>query len=110
MAKDRFKDSLRRKAKVIWDATNLRSDFRSMIIELAEAYHALVTMVVFLLPEDELLKADQQRQYSVGSQVLRAQIDSYQFPLVNECHRMIVVGVKGKECFRTGFVDDKSIY
>ncbi len=104
LAKDRLKDCLRRKVNVVWDATNLRKDFRQIIIDIAEAYHGLVTIVNFLLPETTLLKADRDRTYSVGPVVLQSQIESYQFPLVDEAHRYIVVTEGGIQSFRSGFV------
>jgi len=104
-AKDRLKDCLRNKQNVVWDATNLRSDFRKILCDFGRDYKALVTLVIFLLPESELFSSNKNREYSVPDEVLLKQIDGYQFPLVDEAHRMYVVGEKSQPFFCSGFYE-----
>jgi predicted kinase len=102
-AKAELKAALRQKQGVVWDATNVRRDFRAVISSLGRDYHALVTLVVFLLPEEILVKQNRERQYSVADSVLYKQLDSYQFPLPNEVHQYQVVGEQGELVYRTGY-------
>ncbi|WP_020395216.1 ATP-binding protein [Thiolinea disciformis] len=95
-AKEQLKAVLRAKRGVIWDATNLRQDFRSTVADLGRDYHALVTLVVFLLPETELRKNNRAREHVVPDAVLDRQLESYQFPTVDEAHQFWVVGAKGE--------------
>ncbi|TXH69647.1 MAG: ATP-binding protein [Thiothrix sp.] len=101
-AKEQLKAALREKRGVIWDATNVRKDFRSMVADLGRDYHALVTLVVFLLPEAELRKNNRAREHVVPDSVLDRQLASYQLPTLNEAHQFWVVGVKGETLWRSG--------
>ena len=73
---------------------------------LGRDYHALVTLVVFLLPEETLVKQNRERQHSVADSVLYKQLDSYQFPLPNEVHQYQVVSAHGQLAYRTGHYAD----
>ncbi|MGF1687486.1 AAA family ATPase [Photobacterium japonica] len=95
LAKDKLKACLRSKQHVVWDATNLRRDFRKIIADFGRDYHALVTMVVFLHSEKMLYRSNANRARRVPDEVLKKQLSSYQFPLVDEAHEYIVVGEKG---------------
>lgn len=102
-AKKALKAALRAKRGVIWDATNVRKDFRSMVADLGRDYHALVTLVVFLLPETELRKNNRAREHFVPDSVLDRQLESYQLPTLNEAHQFWVVGSKGETLWQSGF-------
>lgn len=99
-AKEQLKAALRARRGVIWDATNVRKDFRSMVADLGRDYRALVTLVVFLLPETELRKNNRAREHFVPDAVLDRQLESYQFPTVDEAHQFWVVGAKGEMLLR----------
>ncbi|CAA6824506.1 MAG: Unknown protein [uncultured Thiotrichaceae bacterium] len=105
-AKEQLKAALRNKQGVVWDATNLRKDFRSVICTLGRDYHALVSLVVFLLPEKQLFINNRNRPYRVADSVLMKQLDSYQFPLLNEAHQYQVVGEGGRTLFRSGYYQE----
>lgn len=94
-AKEQLKVALRAKRGVIWDATNLRKDFRSLVADLGRDYHALVTLVVFVLSETALRNNNRARDHVVPDAVVDRQLDSYQFPTVDEAHQFWVVGAKG---------------
>lgn len=96
LAKERLKQSLRAKRNVVWDATSLRSDFRKVVCDLGRDYHALVTIVLFLLPEKALRLGNKNRHRAVDEQVLSKQLSSFQFPKVDEAHELIVVTCKGE--------------
>ncbi len=105
-AKAELKAALRQKQGVVWDATNVRRDFRAVLSNLGRDYHALVSLVVFLLPEQTLVKQNRERQHSVADSVLYKQLDSYQFPLPNEVHQYQVVAAHGQLAYRTGHYAD----
>ena len=102
-AKEQLRVALRNKQGVVWDATNLRQDFRSIIGDLGRAYHALVSLIIFLQDEKQLFQANRQREYDVPNSVLLKQLASYQFPQLNEAHQVEVIGVKGKLLYRSGY-------
>jgi len=94
---------LRSKGKVIWDATNLRQDFRSIICTLSTDYHALVTLAVFLMSESLIERKNRDRKHSVPNDVLKNQIKRYQFPLLNEAHQYMVLDGDGEVVYRSGY-------
>jgi len=100
-AKERLKICLRRKDNVVWDATNLRSDFRKIICDLGRDYHALTTLVVLLAPESDVYRGNAQRQFAVSTEILTKQLESYQFPLVNESHEYIVANQQSEVLWRS---------
>lgn len=103
LAKDRLKECLRRKQDVIWDATNLRSDFRKIICDFGRDYKALVTLVLFLPSESAIFLRNRKRNHPVPNDVLLKQLDGFQFPLVGEAHRMKVIDENGNCHFSTGY-------
>ena len=107
-AKDLLKESLRSKQDVVWDATNLRSDFRKIICDLGRDYHALVTLVVFLAPEKTIFSGNSNREYSIPNEVLLNQLDSYQFPLVDEAHYYVIVGLNSEILWQSKLVERNS--
>ncbi|WP_144392574.1 AAA family ATPase [Pleionea sediminis] len=100
-AKDALKECLRSKKNVVWDATNLRSDFRKIVCDLGFDYHALVSLVVFIAPEKEIFKGNKNRRYAVPDDVLDKQLESYQFPLVNEAHDYIIANHRSDILWRS---------
>lgn len=102
IAKKRLKKALAAKTNVVWDATNIRKDFRATIYDLGIRYGALITLVVFHLSEKSLIKNDQNRIYTVGDEVLSDQISKLEWPSVTEAHRMLIIGEKRAELSRFG--------
>jgi predicted kinase len=102
-AKEQLRVALRNKQGVVWDATNLRRDFRDIISDLGRDYHALVSLVVFLLPEAHIFRQNRQRVHAIPDDVLAKQLDGFQFPLLNEAHQILFVGEKGKPLYRSGY-------
>lgn len=105
-SKEQLKAALRQKQGVVWDATNIRSDYRAIISGLGLDYHALVTMVVFLLPEKLIYQNNRNRQYSVPDIVLDKQLDGYQLPLLSEAHQYQIIGEKGETLYRSGYYQE----
>ena len=100
-AKEQLRVALRDKQGVIWDATNLRTDFRSVVCGLGRDYYALVTLVVFILSEKKIYKNNRSRTYSVADSVLQKQLTKYQMPLLSETHQYQVVDADGKTQFHS---------
>ena len=95
-AKNALKVALRSHKNVVWDATNLRRDFRSIIAELGYAYKALVTLVVFYTREEYFLAKNQCRSRNVPLKVVQNQLDRLEWPEANEAHKYVVVGEQGE--------------
>lgn len=90
-AKEELKHHLRNHNKVVWDATNLRQDFRSMISQLGFDYHALVTLIILHMPEKSIHQGNQTRDFQVCPQVLHSQIESLEWVEDSEAHRIAFV-------------------
>lgn len=87
-AKQVLKDHLAQHKKVVWDATNLRKDFRRMLIGLGMNYHALVTLVVFHQKIADILLGNNQRTESIPTRVIHDQINRLEWVEFNEAHRI----------------------
>jgi predicted kinase len=90
-AKEQLKVHLRNHDKVVWDATNLKRDFRSLISQLGFDYHALVTLIVLHVPESVIDQGNQSRERSVYQEVLHRQLDSLEWVEDSEAHRLAFV-------------------
>ena len=88
LAKERLREVLRRKGKVVWDATNLREDGRAMILGLAHDYHAATRLMGFAVPPGEALRRDRGRARMVGEKVIGWQFERMMWPNLWEAHRV----------------------
>jgi len=93
-AKEKLKGYLRNREKIVWDATNLRKDFRSMISQLGYDYHALVTLVVSHIPESAIYQGNQTRTHQVSKEVVSHQMQSLEWPNDHEVHRIAFINQK----------------
>lgn len=91
LARERLREYLRAKRPVIWDATNLRRDFRRVPIELGFDYGAYVRLVVFQLPEKLLASRIAARERRVTDGVLEKQLSGLQFPYADEAHELEII-------------------
>ena len=94
-AKEQLKALLRSHSKIVWDATNLRRDFRQQVINLSRNYGALVTLVIFHCPEAIYFERNQQRQHRLPESVLIRQIEQMEFPELDEADRTLVIDAHG---------------
>ncbi len=94
-ARDRLKAHLRANKNVIWDATNLRKDFRQQICRIAFDYQAFVTLVVFHKSEQQLFVDNRNRPHPVPEDVLRNQLDQLEWPVPEEAHRYWLIDAEG---------------
>lgn len=95
LARERLKAHLRAGRKVIWDATNLRRDFRQQVIDIGLAYKALVTLVLFHQSPDSYARGNKNRKHAVPPSVLDAQLERMEWPEVSEAHRLWVLDAAG---------------
>lgn len=93
-AKQQLKYHLAHHKKVVWDATNLRKDFRRMLVGLGMNYHALVTLVVFHQKIADILLGNHQRIESIPKDVIHEQINRLEWVEFNEAHRILFVNRK----------------
>ena len=69
------------------DNTNLKIKYRKAFIDLGHRYGKLVVGLVFSIDLNELIKRDQERssyEKSVGSEVIKKQVESYEEPSLRE--------------------------
>lgn len=95
MAKELLREALRAKKRIVWDATSLRADFRSGVIDLANDYGALVTIAAFLCPAQELVRRNKARANPVPAAVRLKQALGAQWPEVTESHRFLTFDAQG---------------
>lgn len=88
---ERLKQSLRANRNVVWDATNLRRDFRRLPVNLGYDYGAFVTLVVLQPTVKQAQQRNRQRERSVSDDVLARQFESAQFPYADEAHEVLFV-------------------
>ena len=102
LAKLRLKTALANKRNVVWDATNIRKDFRKIICDFGINYGALITLVTFQIKESSLRKSNKDREHAIGDDIISSQLHQLEWPSFIEGHRMLTIGEKGKERFRQG--------
>jgi predicted kinase len=104
-AKEALRVALRRKGKVVWDATNLRRDFRRVPLGLGLDYGALTTLAVFQPPVSAVFARNPARLHAVPPQVLAQQIEHAEFPYLPEAHRTLWLDEFHRETGRVGYSD-----
>ncbi len=110
LAKQRLKAALRQQQDVVWDATNLRYDFRKIVCDLGRDYHALVTLVVFVMPMAAFAAGNRNRHHQIPHSVLLEQLACYEFPTVDEAHRVLYLADKGRVLYRAGYLPTSGKY
>ncbi|MCK2218821.1 AAA family ATPase [Actinomadura sp. ATCC 31491] len=80
---------------VVWDATSLTPQQRSMVGAVASRRDALVTHAVALVAEDELHRRNARRPHPVPPHVLAAQARWFVPPYPGQAHRTWYVGASG---------------
>lgn len=92
---DRLDRALARGETVVWDATSLNRQQRSLVGALARRRDALVTHAVLLVDEAELVRRNAVRPHPVPSDVLTGQIRRFAPPYPGDAHRTWYVGAGG---------------
>ncbi|MFJ4183879.1 RNA ligase family protein [Kitasatospora sp. NPDC089509] len=92
---------------VVWDATSLNREQRSQVHAAARRRDALLTQVVLLVGEEELLRRNAVRPHPVPPEVLTAQLHRYQPPYPGHAHRTWYVGPAGTVEDTAGTLDSE---
>lgn len=80
---------------VVWDATSLNRQQRSLVGELARRCDAFVTYAVLLVDEAELVRRNAVRPHPVPPDVLAGQLRRFVPPYPGDAHRTWYVGAGG---------------
>lgn len=110
IARERLREGLRRKRKIVWDATSLRRDYRDAVTKLARDYGALVTVVCFPRSARTYHRRNRDRATPVPPIVIDRQLKSMQWPERQEGHRVLTIGPEGEVWAYYGGVDSTLPY
>lgn len=92
---DRLDRALAEGGAVVWDATSLNRQQRSLVGALARRRDAFVTHAVLLVDEAELVRRNAVRPHPVPSDVLAGQLHRFVPPYPGDAHRTWYVGAGG---------------
>ncbi|MGW0840222.1 RNA ligase family protein [Streptomyces sp. NPDC002787] len=92
---DRLDGALAAGGTVVWDATSLNHQQRSLVHAVAHRRNALITHAVVLADEDELVRRNTRREHPVPPEVLTAQLRRFAPPYPGDAHRTWYVGASG---------------
>ena len=80
---------------VVWDATSLNKQQRSLVHAVARRRDALITHAVVLVDEGELARRNMVRAHPVPPEVFTAQVHRFFPPYPGQAHRIWYVGPDG---------------
>ncbi|GAA1237290.1 hypothetical protein GCM10009665_29290 [Kitasatospora nipponensis] len=92
---DRLDAALTAGANVVWDATSLNAQQRTLVRSVAQRRDALVTHAVALVGEQELVRRNAARAHPVPAAVLSAQLRRFTPPYPGQAHRTWYLGPDG---------------
>ncbi|WP_194915381.1 RNA ligase family protein [Catenulispora rubra] len=90
-------EALSQGTDVVWDATSLTRQQRSLVGGVARRRNALTEYVVHLAPGPVLEKRNAGRAHSVPAKVLAAQVRRFDPPYPGEAHRAVYVDTVGED-------------
>ena len=92
-----IKTALAKKQKIVYDATNVRKDFRDKVLTLGDNYDAL-TKIDFLTDSlPNIIKRDREREFSVGESVINYQESRFEFPEITESDEYSMIFVENNK-------------
>jgi predicted kinase len=91
IAKELLKEALRKRQNVVWDATNLKKDFRSMLFGIGKDYKAYVTLIVLHCSIETIIFQNKSRVNKVDIDVINDQIQNIEWPNDDEAHKTCFV-------------------
>ncbi|MFE9095983.1 RNA ligase family protein [Streptomyces sp. NPDC007264] len=92
---DRLGRALALGGSVVWDATSLTRQQRSLVHAVAHRHDALITHAVVLVDEEELIRRNARREHPVPPEVLTAQLRRFRPPYPGDAHRTWYIGAGG---------------
>ncbi|MFJ5233109.1 RNA ligase family protein [Kitasatospora sp. NPDC088391] len=91
----------------VWDATSLNRHQRGHLHGIAERRGALLTQVVAVVDEAELLRRNAVRPHPVPAEVLTAQLHRWNPPYPGQAHRTRYLGADGTVQDTAGSLDEE---
>ncbi|MFJ1753095.1 RNA ligase family protein [Kitasatospora sp. NPDC088134] len=91
----------------VWDATSLNRHQRGHVHGIAERRGALLTQVVAVVDEAELLRRNAVRPHPVPAEVLTAQLHRWNPPYPGQAHRTRYLGADGTVQDTAGSLDEE---
>lgn len=91
LASLQVKTALAKKENIIYDATNIRKDFREKLLTLSHNYDALSEVVFITDKLSNIIKRDNEREHSVGKNVIMNQEYRFEYPEVDEADKSTIV-------------------
>ncbi|MGW0658955.1 RNA ligase family protein [Streptodolium elevatio] len=92
---DRLDEALAGGGTVVWDATSLNGQQRSLVRGIAERRDALITHAVVLVEEAELVRRNARREHPVPPEVLYGQLHRFVPPYPGQAHRTWYIDADG---------------
>lgn len=90
IAYEKLKEFLKNGDDCVWDATNIRFDFRKKIIDLCEKYDGVSRILIINNQIGNILKSNKKRKRVVDEKIIFEQINRFQIPFKNESDETIV--------------------
>ena len=90
-------DALARGADMVWDATSLTRQQRTLVDDAARRRNALIEHRVHLAPASVVEQRNAQRAHPVPAKVLAAQLRRFDPPYPGEAHRAVYVDTVGDD-------------
>ena len=90
-AREQARQFLRRKTPFVWNATNLRYDFRRSIIRLCNDYKASVRIIYLENDLPTLLKRNYSRVRPVDESAYNTLLDRWEIPTTLESHELEII-------------------
>ena len=87
-AREKAKKFLRSKTSFVWNATNLRYDFRRSLIRLCTNYQAAVRIVYLENDLPTLIQRNRTRPHPVAESAYNTLLDRWEIPTVLESHEL----------------------
>ncbi|MER8185088.1 RNA ligase family protein [Kitasatospora sp. NPDC094015] len=103
----RLDEALTGRRTVVWDATSLNQQQRSLVHAVAARRDALTTHAVLLVTGAELARRNAHREHPVPPPVLAAQLGRLGQPYPGQAHRTWYVGPDGAVGDRDGTLEDE---
>ena len=90
-AKTLLKELLAKNENIIYDACNIRKDFRKIIIDIANQYHAETTLVFIQTPLQKCIEHDKNRDSFLGDKIIKEQVTKFQYPEIHETNNYLII-------------------
>lgn len=90
-AKEDLRESLRKKRPVLWNATNLTAQQRSVVIDIALEYKAKTKIIYFDCELQEVLKRNKKREKEVPQKVIERMFRKFELPTLVESHKVEII-------------------